>query len=661
MIFISLPSQSGIDGVNSNALINHGETPNLSWNNLYLSTLSSSPSRALNMLKARYASAESDGEKLYISALLYAYMNQHNQPFYGGSSGDAHYQKLETQFIEALTLDGQGQYQVAQQSFIQLLKQMKKQNDETGRLLLKYQLCRSLNEQSRYHQANYYCSILEAEINDIADPVVPKSIAYRVIANNQYFRSDYQAALNTYMILVESFPKGQNISGIYNDLGNLFKEMKQFEKSEHYLKMALELRSESSELQQAQVRHSLAKLYMAQAKHDLAISQFLQAKTLLQSSKHTYGTAITTLGLGRAYTATKQYDLARTYLTESLSVATTLNNQVMRIHAYLAISDMFEDQQLLTEALDYAERALQIAQKVKRESYTADALKQLSELYRSQRDYQTALSYYEQYAELQISTRNTDNRLALEALSLAHSQYEQELESSELRSQLHLDQLQIEKMQHQKMMYNIIVLLLIVAASFTFYSNRKIRRKASIDAMTQAYSRAETIKRVKETKASTQPDKQHILILLDLDNFKSVNDEHGHPTGDRALVHVSHQISKHLNRGELFGRLGGEEFLVLLKETDIEDVRERVEEIHYAISSSEFLSETKKPLTITASFAYLATQKSLSDFDILYSVLDQALYQAKSNGRNCIIDAYNDPIDASSASNSPIVYELTQP
>lgn len=647
--------------MNSNALINHGETPNLSWNNLYLSTLSSSPSRALNMLKARYASAESDGEKLYISALLYAYMNQHNQPFYGGSSGDAHYQKLETQFIEALTLDGQGQYQVAQQSFIQLLKQMKKQNDETGRLLLKYQLCRSLNEQSRYHQANYYCSILEAEINDIADPVVPKSIAYRVIANNQYFRSDYQAALNTYMILVESFPKGQNISGIYNDLGNLFKEMKQFEKSEHYLKMALELRSESSELQQAQVRHSLAKLYMAQAKHDLAISQFLQAKTLLQSSKHTYGTAITTLGLGRAYTATKQYDLARTYLTESLSVATTLNNQVMRIHAYLAISDMFEDQQLLTEALDYAERALQIAQKVKRESYTADALKQLSELYRSQRDYQTALSYYEQYAELQISTRNTDNRLALEALSLAHSQYEQELESSELRSQLHLDQLQIEKMQHQKMMYNIIVLLLIVAASFTFYSNRKIRRKASIDAMTQAYSRAETIKRVKETKASTQPDKQHILILLDLDNFKSVNDEHGHPTGDRALVHVSHQISKHLNRGELFGRLGGEEFLVLLKETDIEDVRERVEEIHYAISSSEFLSETKKPLTITASFAYLATQKSLSDFDILYSVLDQALYQAKSNGRNCIIDAYNDPIDASSASNSPIVYELTQP
>ena len=236
IIFISLPAKSEIDRKDAGIQIHLGETPNSDWNVLYLSTLNTDPDRAFNMLKARYASAESNGDKLYISALLYTYMKRHNQPFYGGSSGDENYQALEVKFIEALSLDGQGQYQTAQQGFIQLLKQMKAQNDETGKLLLKYQLCRSFNEQSRYHQANYYCSILEADINDIADPIVPKSIAYRVIANNQYFRSDYQAALNTYMTLIESFPKGQDISGIYNDLGNLFKEMKQFDQSEQYLK-----------------------------------------------------------------------------------------------------------------------------------------------------------------------------------------------------------------------------------------------------------------------------------------------------------------------------------------------------------------------------------------------------------------------------------------
>ena len=113
--------------------------------------------------------------------------------------------------------------------------------------------------------------------------------------------------------------------------------------------------------------------------------------------------------------------------------------------------------------------------------------------------------------------------------------------------------------------------------------------------------------------------------------------------------------------GELFGRLGGEEFVIMLTDTTPSEVRERVEELHYAISSSVFLSESKKPLNVTASFAYLATSNALSDFDELYSVLDQALYQAKSNGRNCIIDAYNEPIDLPEIIYSQPVYEPVQP
>ena len=98
----------------------------------------------------------------------------------------------------------------------------------------------------------------------------------------------------------------------------------------------------------------------------------------------------------------------------------------------------------------------------------------------------------------------------------------------------------------------------------------------------------------------------------------------------------------------------------MLTDTKPSEVRERVEELDYAISSTVFLSESKKPLNVTASFAYLATSNALSDFDNLYSVLDQALYQAKSNGRNCIIDAYNDPINLPDVIYSRPVYEPTQ-
>ncbi|MEF1282053.1 GGDEF domain-containing protein, partial [Vibrio fortis] len=70
IIFISLPAKSEIDRTGADIQIHLGETPNSDWNVLYLSTLNTDPARAFNMLKARYASAESDGEKLYISALL---------------------------------------------------------------------------------------------------------------------------------------------------------------------------------------------------------------------------------------------------------------------------------------------------------------------------------------------------------------------------------------------------------------------------------------------------------------------------------------------------------------------------------------------------------------------------------------------------------------
>ncbi|PQJ60357.1 GGDEF domain-containing protein [Vibrio chagasii] len=646
---ITLPNTAGID------------TPNADWNALYLTTLSYSPSRALTMLQTRYMSTNSYGEKLYLSGLLYQYMSERDQPFYGIASNDSEYQAIEQAFVAALVEDSQGQYELAQQRFLMLLAKMQSRSDSTGKALLKYQLCRSLNEQAKYHQANYYCSGLESDLHDAIDPVLPKFITYRVIANNHHFRSDYHTALNAYLSLIKAFPKGHDISGVYNDIGNLLKELKQYEKSTQYLEEALALRADASGLMKAQVHHSLADLYLNQSQSDLAIHHFEKAQKLLRESSHNYGMALTSLGLGKAYTQTQKYDLARSYLVESLEAANELNNDGIRINAYLAVSDMFEEKKLMAEALNYAEQALKLAEQISRHKYTAQALLQLSEIHKALDDYQQAFIYYQRYASIQMEARDTDNRLALEALDIAHIKYEQELERSLLLHQANIDRLHIEKMERQRWVYNIIVILLLCGASFMVFANRTIRSKAAIDSMTKAYNRTEIIRRIKQVKRSQETNKQHVLILLDLDKFKKINDEHGHPTGDRALVHISRQIRKHLVSGELFGRLGGEEFVIMLTDTTPSEVRERVEELHYVISSTVFLSESKKPLNVTASFAYLATSNALSDFDELYSVLDQALYQAKSNGRNCIIDAYNDPIDLPEIIYSQPAFEPIQP
>lgn len=151
--------------------------------------------------------------------------------------------------------------------------------------------------------------------------------------------------------------------------------------------------------------------------------------------------------------------------------------------------------------------------------------------------------------------------------------------------------------------------------------------------------------KIRRHPQSSSGSHKHVLVLFDLDNFKDINDSYGHPTGDIALKHVAKTIKEQLEEKDCVGRIGGEEFLVLLSDVPEEQIWHRVEKMRETIEISHFMSEDHQSLNLTASFSYLATSEKLSDFDILYSILDQALYQAKTNGRNCIVDAYTDPID----------------
>ncbi len=141
---------------------------------------------------------------------------------------------------------------------------------------------------------------------------------------------------------------------------------------------------------------------------------------------------------------------------------------------------------------------------------------------------------------------------------------------------------------------------------------------------------------------------RYVLALIDLDNFKSVNDKYGHPAGDRILQHVCQKINEKLNKGEFIGRLSGEEFILLLKNVDEIDVPFRIQSLHKTISEKRFTTDNNEEASVTASLAYLSTSQPLTNFDELYSILDQALSEAKQHGKNIIIDAYDEPVHLTS-------------
>lgn len=125
------------------------------------------------------------------------------------------------------------------------------------------------------------------------------------------------------------------------------------------------------------------------------------------------------------------------------------------------------------------------------------------------------------------------------------------------------------------------------------------------------------------------------LIMLDLDHFKAVNDTHGHEVGDLVLRRVVSPVYAGIRPMDLFGRIGGEEFLVLLPGATLEEALQVAERIREAIAQLE-VGHDGGVVKVTASFGVVQWQPGTS-LDQLISRVDKALYQAKAAGRNRVV------------------------
>jgi diguanylate cyclase (GGDEF)-like protein len=125
------------------------------------------------------------------------------------------------------------------------------------------------------------------------------------------------------------------------------------------------------------------------------------------------------------------------------------------------------------------------------------------------------------------------------------------------------------------------------------------------------------------------------VMLLDLDNFKSINDRFGHAIGDRVLQLFAQVGSDCMRRVDLFGRLGGEEFGAVLFDTTRERALAVAEEIRRAFAAATFEVDGKQ-VVATVSIGVVISHDAVLDLSALLAQADHALYRAKDNGRNCI-------------------------
>jgi len=171
------------------------------------------------------------------------------------------------------------------------------------------------------------------------------------------------------------------------------------------------------------------------------------------------------------------------------------------------------------------------------------------------------------------------------------------------------------------------------------YRLSSLQWQAWHDPLTRINNRGALFERAKVlAKRCEQQQQPYSVMQMDLDHFKNINDRYGHQAGDKVLTHAARLITSTIRKVDVAGRVGGEEFCVVLPGAGPEEAMQIAERIRLRINDREILVKKSQTARISVSIGVSSAQESNNyDFEQLQSIADARLYQAKQRGRNQVV------------------------
>jgi len=163
----------------------------------------------------------------------------------------------------------------------------------------------------------------------------------------------------------------------------------------------------------------------------------------------------------------------------------------------------------------------------------------------------------------------------------------------------------------------------------------EFKKQANTEPLTKLFNRRYFLDHAeREFNRAKRHSSDLALMSIDIDYFKKINDEFGHPAGDKVLIEVSNSLKSYIRTEDILARIGGEEFSILLPETSLKAAREVAERIRHGQSKMILTGEWRGEINVTLSIGIATFEVNDNKFEQLFSRADKALYLAKNAGRN---------------------------
>lgn len=317
-------------------------------------------------------------------------------------------------------------------------------------------------------------------------------------------------------------------------------------------------------------------------------------------------------------------DEAELSINELLELYNKNGDKLAYSEGLIIKGDIYAQREEYSKSIDYYEQSFNLAEELELNKLIKDISKRLIDSYKLEGDMEGRNKYVEKYLEMDefLYENNEDNNIVNIIDGFQTQQSDMKLENEKYMGKYRL------------IMVSAIVVLLLIILIFKLRQNkntiveaRELREALITDGLTGTYTREYIISQI---EANIIEKKKFSIAMIDIDDYKKINDTYGHGFGDRVLIEMVRLIEEVIGEGNMLGRYGGEEFIVLLNEEDIEiafGIYENIREIVQNIK----LDDNRK-LTISMG----VKEYKVGSVENLLVESDNLLYRAKKNGKNRI-------------------------
>jgi diguanylate cyclase (GGDEF)-like protein len=401
------------------------------------------------------------------------------------------------------------------------------------------------------------------------------------------------------------------------DIGNSLNQIGDYAQALPNLEQGLAIFIELNDPEgQAMTLESLALAYLGLTQYDQALSRALESVTLCQQlgARRREATHLGTVG--RIYAAKGQSVEAQQTLTTALDLARKFGYRLEEQVALQHLGSLHSQLGDLAQAQPDLEKALAIAVEInaRRNQYECHEL--LAALYRQQHNFEKALQHYEQFHVLKETVYNEQNDMRLHSLEIQHrlDTTQKAAESYQQRAVT----LEREIDERKK-------------------TEAVLQELATTDPLTGLSNRRTVLEQANKALGVSQRYKHPLtVIMLDIDRFKSINDTYGHAAGDQVIIEFAQRIRSKLRTSDILGRYGGDEFLIILPNSDLTGAEPVVRRIQAAITGYRVvLKEAEIQISTSIGLSSNEIDYSLT-LEALIEKADAAMYTAKVGGRDQI-------------------------